>query len=505
MDKEKTKKTAYKRLEPIKQVGDPVSVSTRLEGVLQEHQVDCVSTIQYETGLNRTAYRPCSAYKERVLGNPHPLPGQTCTIGLEIVNNNGRYTASVVPYGAPEPLYFAGPLRRLFVKGPSDDEVRVAIQDTQIGLASSPVRVGMNIPRAIIELKDIPKTIKTVRDITGFLLKKPGTSAQDLARLGRQAKYVRDSIRNWKHRPAGQVAQGYLGYIFGVVPTWGDIKALFDEVNPYTVRPNVRSGKFSAGRTVRCTRVLGSDRELINARYVNTYNGHFVTRIRTNNYPPSGQSVVIPTNLETLCGLNSSQVSDDPGSNAWPIQANDYYDVRRHRITSFGRVLNDCDFSEQSPLLNGADPISTAWELLPFSFVVDWFANLGKWLKQENRLALARNGGFYLDPATGIWLGHRTTSTRWVPQLEGAFNVSAVVRRVADANGLNITLEVYHTATRAVTFVPQTESISYSRYRDREDVRFARLNTRGFGDQGPYQWAASAALAIQNCQALKAL
>lgn len=505
MERTKTKTSEYIRRDAYRHVGSPVSVSNRLENVLREVPVTCTQKIHYHTGPDRISFRPCSATKERILGNPHPLPGYSPTICIEVWKSRGKYGASVAAPSSYTPLYFAGPQGSVIKKGPTDQEVAEAIQDTQLELASSPVRVGMNIPRAIIELKDIPKTVRTVKDISGFLLSKPWEKARGLGRLSRQAKYVRDSILNWKRRPFGQVANGYLGYTFGVAPTVGDAKDLYDEVMPSEVRPNVQKNEYSAGETVRCTKTLGSDAELRNFSVSNQYVGTVPFLFNIRRRPAEGSAVYIERDFSDLCGLNSSQVSDDRFANAWPLEANRYYEVTKHQITSFGKVLRDCDFSQQSPLANGADPFSTAWELIPFSFVVDWFANLGKWLKQENRLAVARNGGFYLDPGVGVWLGHRTTCTRWVPQLEAVFNLNPVIDQVADGYNLQVSGRIHFTAKRTVTYVPQTETRSYTRSRVRDDVRFARLNTRGFGDQGPYQWAASAALAISNCQALKAL
>ncbi len=63
------------------------------------------------------------------------------------------------------------------------------------------------------------------------------------------------------------------------------------------------------------------------------------------------------------------------------------------QINSYGQIkaiLKEKDVAQLSGLL---DPLSVAWELVPYSFVIDWFLPIGDWL-QNRGLASALTGTF---------------------------------------------------------------------------------------------------------------
>lgn len=509
MDKEKSRSGLYRLRTARNQIGHPVTMSDTLDGCLPESEVAMDESISYQTGYGRP-FRPCSARKSWVERNPYPIAGYSPSFGLTIRRDaeTGKYSATVGSGDAQfdERMYFAGPRGHTVYVCPSSDDISDAISDTQVGLASSPVRIGMNIPQAIIELKDVRRTVKTVANVAGFLMNgaRGALSAKRLGNLGREARKIANrSLNRWQRLPLRQVVDGYLSYVFGVVPTYRDFSQFIDEVVIGKAGPSIRKqDSFSAGDVVRCTRTLRSP--IPSRGLTTTYSGSF----RFNwEFPwlPEGESRTLYRTFTDLCGLNIQSTSDLEVANAWPSMADTHLVQDVHRITSFGRVWKDVEFKQRPPLIQGADLTSTAWELIPFSFVVDWFANLGKWLRQENRLAIARQGGFYLDPGTGIWLGHRVERCTWVPQLEAAFSVNVTAGTPVDGGRRYVPCDVSFVTHRHVEYVKQTVERSYTRTRVSDSVRCARLNTRGFTDQGPFQWVTGVALAISNCEALRRL
>lgn len=488
--------------------GDPVMMASRFEDCFSTSQARCYESISYQTGPTKKAFRPCSFHRFTVDDNPHPIVGQSPSIGLRVDRGaDGRYSCSIVG-GDPsldDVMYFGGPRRFVKTYAPSENDVAEALNDTQVRLASLPTSVGMNIPRAIIELKDVPRTVRSIRKIASLLRPLPRNLKKVGSMLKGAPKQYRRALESWRETPLGNICEAYLAVVFGIKPTTADIRKMIDEVAPQDIRVSVRKDQksFTAGETVRALRTVTS-RESWAKSASTSFHG---TRAFNWQFPwvPAGGSTVVYRTFTDLTGLNATGVSEDPTANAWPVAACTHVVDERYRLTSFGRVAKDVlNFEQPPPLIAGADPTDTAWELIPFSFVVDWFADLGKWLRQENRLAIARRGGFYLDPATGVWLGERVDRSTWVPQLEAAFNVSVRINGDPVDSGVRyVPVILDWNAKRTVTYVRQTIERGYNRRRVRDRVDFARLNTRGFGDQGPFQWVTGTALAVQNCEALK--
>lgn len=95
------------------------------------------------------------------------------------------------------------------------------------------------------------------------------------------------------------------------------------------------------------------------------------------------------------------------------IVADSYWSGDTIRFTYFDSIENSVRGSvvmDIAPPRFRFDPISTAWELIPFSFVVDWLIDIGSWLASLNGLTISRG------QTAGI--GIKTTRIRQIVSVE---------------------------------------------------------------------------------------
>lgn len=106
-----------------------------------------------------------------------------------------------------------------------------------------------------------------------------------------------------------------------------------------------------------------------------------------------------------LLGATSPEVWKDGGKQNWTVSA---------RVAAYIRVTNpNLNLAAQMGLTN---PATVLWELVPFSFVVDWFVNVSDFLGQfDEFIGLALDEPYHSFKATGsaqlehfVWL-HEST------------------------------------------------------------------------------------------------
>lgn len=94
-----------------------------------------------------------------------------------------------------------------------------------------------------------------------------------------------------------------------------------------------------------------------------------------------------------------TRVSQTAGTSvSWNVDSGEYisgqdatrivYNRKVRNYTVGARGIVAADFSPSPFYIN---PVTTAWELTKFSFVVDWFVGIGDWLESMSLMVLARN------------------------------------------------------------------------------------------------------------------
>lgn len=77
----------------------------------------------------------------------------------------------------------------------------------------------------------------------------------------------------------------------------------------------------------------------------------------------------------------------------------------RSTTSSAGCLVQFDPASTSFDTFGGGQVLSAAWELVPYSFVVDWFCDVGKRIQALD--------GMILRPTLGSWITHRSTLNEW--------------------------------------------------------------------------------------------
>lgn len=300
--------------------------------------------------------------------------------------------------------------------------------DLQSELASSAVRIQtaagqsiMDVPRGVIELHDLPRTVQTLVPV---LL---------------NAK-VRKAIR--AGASISEAAGLYLAYQFGVKPTVGDVNRFLGQRRTGKITLQARMVKYEKDQRVRMKISLRpSQEDLMATLLVNTW---------SNN--------------------GTDEVGDGPlGSKiSYGSQHVESILPAVHRISSieyegvvYGRVKTAVEYQQElvTKIAMNSGWLSTAWELTPMSFVVDWFYDVGSAIRRlEQAQLMAR---YRLSLVEGVWKSIRRTVQTYAPSHIVAYNstVRGVVPPVPYRQ-----FDVTWSATCKVTgFRPLQGSTSYVR------------------------------------------
>lgn len=295
-------------------------------------------------------------------------------------------------------------------------------------------------------------------------------------------------------RNTREVANGYLNAAFGVAPTVHDAADFLDDYPDMFAAEVTKTPTSVPGTPVRAFfRCRSQEAE----EALKGSETSWVYSQRVNNASTTQRRVL---DSFSIGGYGSNGVVAGQGetyTSYWPFGSATAYEVPEVQGVVFGRALPRVE----SPWTVG-DRIEvnsgislTAWELIPFSFVVDWFVNLGKWLRQANRMSEAYQRGFRLE---SVWLSQRVDHVTYWPygsrsEMPHVFNL--------DSGGFDYQIQYRKT----VGWWMRRLRRNYTRGlwdASPNTLSLPTLDVRGVSDQGAFQWGTGTALAIQACQGL---
>lgn len=279
---------------------------------------------------------------------------------------------------------------------PTGQKVRQAQEQALLNLWAGRPRRHMNVALALIELRDVKKSIDQFCEFAKFGVK----LVKGQVPLPRYITSVLGPPRAIS-ASCQRTAEAYLWYTFGVRPTVDDLTRFIREV---------RTSKLVVGGRKRKPLLIGR-----------TYANGF--RSDPDN-TPKGRD-----------GLGSFQ--DHIGFGAWSMTATyagnpvihiyptcispglNGYTIRKVYGKVFAKVREQgkwtwryfpTDMSWSCPLLR------TAWELVPFSFVMDWFVDVGSSIQRLDDLSWVATTRFAFDEP---WISRVTEDVHYAPLYYG--------------------------------------------------------------------------------------
>lgn len=329
----------------------------------------------------------------------------------------------------------------------------------------------MNVPQAIIELKDVPGTARDLSNLVRY--------GRGLLRSRGPRVLSRSTLRS--------VAKGYLADVFGIQPTAGDVSRFLEQV-PKRLQLSGRVVDYYRGQKVRAHFRLGG-KGLI-PQYPST------SKIESALFFADIGSSVNMCPADWLGSANASTIANEgvTRSGLWPYGSQIGYRVEVLDCTCFGEVANTVTWNDamsalDDVLANSPLPL-TMWELLPFSFVVDWFADVSQWMKNANRIRWAHSMGLRLKD--GVWKSERSCYETYYPFLNHSAQGTLVYSHQA---GNRVYWNAFGSSTKKVTH--QLVLTEGNFYRERYgELRLPPLSTKGVLDQGIFQAATSLALCL---------
>lgn len=258
------------------------------------------------------------------------------------------------------------------------------------------------LPRAIAELRDVPKTVRQLLKLANFWGSEVPWALEHGGRGIREAlpRELRNAspgkVRSYlATKSVADVAGAYLATVFGVRPTRGDVKTFLGrpENGKQPLKLAVTQPKLYKGQKLECA---------------------FKT------LPPS---TLFPT-LETISLTYYQELFRDFHSSNGiherlnQIMRGNAYRVKTHAGVAFGEVAalparQDWTYGEQLAM-SGGGLFATAWELAPWTWVVDAVYNLGKVIARFERAGIPVE----LKPTLrfGSWLSHKECESIFLPR-----------------------------------------------------------------------------------------
>jgi len=238
---------------------------------------------------------------------------------------------------------------------------------------SNPSAPTVSVPTFLAELKDIPGLIKDLRGVPN-----------DLRRLWKSFALVPAAIRNWGNDLLRQVAKGHITWRWAIKPMLSDLRKMLD---------------FCAD-VDKTMRKLGTLHEKGSLR-TRVSLGHESTK-------EADVDVFLQSNLDVWKAKRMTRTTRDT------------WFCCRWITTGFTRIPTDYD--ERLALarrltygITSYEALATLWEILPWSWFVDWFAGVGTVIQ-------ACNNTLSLTPTGSCIMATTESETSWAITQSGTWS-----------------------------------------------------------------------------------
>jgi hypothetical protein len=252
----------------------------------------------------------------------------------------------------------------------------------------------MNVLRSAMELKDTKATITGVIDFIKWCQSQIGKVVV-LKGVARRLSLLTNVV---------VFAEAYLTYQFGIAPTVSDVKQFLRELSEgkLRVKGNRTIAGYHKGQVVVARYVASPTLDQVGAEmFYDTHSGE-----------ASGTRAV-----RLYTGTSYIEVPLSGPADGWSRAAE--VRVRRETGCYFAELNRDLEISGLEELKRrwewNCPSFKTLWDLCPFSFLVDWLVDVGKFIERLEKRYLSPNYRRYLGP---IWWARTRQERVYRPALD---------------------------------------------------------------------------------------
>jgi len=340
-------------------------------------------------------------------------PGGQPAILCSYINLRQKYRRSFPGGGAPEVIphaydsemacwnYWKWPIRTIGYDQQTYELSKTDAYTRLIHLRSELSGRHMNVARSVMELKDTKETLGPLMTFMKWVKSNIGKRvpiAKPFLRKASKVLTLKDTVAT--------CASAYLWYRFGVEPTVSDVKQFVKELSQgkLSVRGYSNPLVIPKGRTIRArfrcvprngliSKLMYPDKTAwVGTMDIDPYLGHSYPGEETITWPPSA---LISSNFEA----HRVDVSEIAGVYFAKLK-------KSVQIDGLSRLRKRWEWSCPS--------FKTLWDLLPFSFLVDWLIDVGSIIERLEKRYVTNNYAEYLGP---IWLAETRRTVRYYPRL----------------------------------------------------------------------------------------
>lgn len=346
--------------------------------------------IDYWTDRNKRSSKPCHATCTMGVGYEILPDADLDGVKAErvIIGSTSTHLCSVSPEGIltethPSRFYWLGTSGTASL--PLAGNLEKSLYDAYLVLRSgNSVPKGQNWLRAAIELKDTKQTLQGTVDFCKFGIRMPGMINS-----------------RWRTMSISDVAKAYLTYKFGIQPTVSDVRRFLNQLATETLR--VRSVKryYRRGETVRVG--INISPQSSDLSYASGWRGpksEVNDRYFCGCSSPWGAYSCHIT--PKACGYDNLKMV------RVPVVRGVLYAKVAESVEVGGISLND-DLAWACPLA------STAYQLTPFTFLLDWVVDVGSVIQRLDRTAATAESRISFEE--GVWQSLRVCTSLYYPYL----------------------------------------------------------------------------------------